>query len=65
MTKDEYLTEDQVADILLIKKSTLQKNRSLGRNHPPYKKIGARVFYPRKEFDRWFNDQRLHKEIAG
>lgn len=65
MNKDDFLTEEQVAEFLRWKKSTLTKNRSLGVQHPPYIKIGRTVLYPISNFKEWIKSQPLHQEIVN
>lgn len=62
---NDYLSEDEVAAILRLKRSTLMKNRYIGKNHPPYVKIGGRILYPRKELERWLKGQPLHTEVKA
>lgn len=66
MTTDilkNYYTEEEIMLFLGQKKSTLQKNRSLGRNHPPFIKLGVRILYPKKDFQEWVDSQHLRTEI--
>lgn len=65
MGKEDFYSEAEMASILRKKRSTLQKDRSLGKNHPPYKKIGGIVLYPKKDFEKWMNDHPLHSEIKA
>jgi phage pi2 protein 07 len=60
---DGYYSEKEMADLLDLEKDSLAKNRSIGRNHPPYIKIGAMVCYPKDEFERWMRS-RVVREYA-
>jgi predicted DNA-binding transcriptional regulator AlpA len=62
--KDDLLTDAQVAEIIGYKRSTLIKNRCLGRNHPPFIKIGRYVLYPKKEVLNWLKSRPLNCEIS-
>ena len=64
-SKDDYFTEKELAVILRMSPNTLQKNRSLGKGHPPFIKVGKMVLYPRKEFDAWIKSHRLIREIKA
>lgn len=59
-----FLSDDEVAAIMGIKRSTLQKNRSIGENHPPYIKLGGRVRYPEIEVIKWLEKKPLCRELA-
>jgi hypothetical protein len=59
----DFYTEDEMAELLGIKKTTLKKNRYTGTNHPPYRQSGDRVFYPKNEFNKWFASLPLKEEI--
>lgn len=65
MTKADFYTDDEIAELLGIKKSTLMKNRSLGRNHPPYVRIGKYARYPKKEADAWIRALPVRREIKA
>lgn len=50
----DNITNDQAAEILGIRPSTLEAWRSRGVEHqPPFFKIGKRVVYSRAEVERW------------
>lgn len=57
MTKTDYMTEDEVAEIWRLKVETLRKKRYTDSQHPPYIKLGARILYPRSDFFDWLNRQ--------
>lgn len=63
MSKDDYFSEDEMADILRIKKSTLTKNRCNGEKHPPFIKFGRVILYPKKEVSEWFGGFTIKREI--
>ena len=48
----EYLTQDQVADLLHISKRTLERMRHEGSG-PKYCKAGRRVLFTRQAIDEW------------
>ncbi len=60
---DDYYCDEDVAGFLHWKKSTLVKNRCLGKNHPPFIRVGRTVLYPVKAFKEWMESMRIHKEI--
>lgn len=62
--KEELLSESEVAEIIRYKPSTLKKNRCEGRNHPPFVKVGRKVFYPKKEVLNWLKSHELHRTIS-
>lgn len=51
----DYYVEEEVAELLGLAPRTLQKNRCERRRHPPFKKIGGKIYYPKKEFHLWFD----------
>lgn len=61
---DAY-TEDEVCQILGLAKKTMQKKRSMGKNHPPFIKLGAKIFFPRKLFHSWWNSQPIRECANG
>lgn len=61
---EDYYTDEEVAAFMLITKGSLAKKRCAGRGHPPYKKIGRQILYPKKEFHAWLNSQPVRKAIA-
>lgn len=63
--KDEYYSEEEVTEFLGIAISTIRFQRSVGRNHPPYVKIGKKTLYPKKDFDAWVKSHKTQKAIAG
>lgn len=65
MSKDDYFTEKELAEVLRLSPLTLQKNRCLGKGHPPFIKIGRLVLYPKKEFNSWMSGQRVIREIKA
>jgi predicted DNA-binding transcriptional regulator AlpA len=62
--KDELLSEEEVAEIIRYSPGTLRKNRCNGKNHPPFVKVGRKVFYPRKEVMNWLKSHELHKAVS-
>ncbi len=62
---DDLLSEADVAKVLGIAVSTLVKNRSLGKGHPPFIRVGRKVFYPRRDLERWLDDRRLIREVRA
>lgn len=61
---DDFYTDEQVAEFLGITKHSLAKRRCAGRAHPPFKKLGRKIIYPKKEFHSWLNAQPIKKAIA-
>jgi len=60
----DLLTEIEVAEIIHYSPKTLTKNRCHGKNHPPFIKIGKKVFYPKKELMVWMKSHELRKAIS-
>lgn len=55
-----------MAGMLLLTEGTLRKNRSLGKDHPPFIRLSdRRVLYPKKEFERWLESRPLIREIRS
>jgi len=63
MLVENYYSESEMAAILGFKAATLKKNRSLGKGHPPFIKIGRRAVYPKKEAQNWLKAKEVKKEI--
>lgn len=61
---DDYYTESEVLEFLGIAKATLKHRRSMGRNHPPFVRLGKKVVFPKKEFHAWLKSRPVHKAIA-
>jgi len=60
-----FYWENEMAGILGLERSTLAKNRSLKKNHPPFKKLGGKVAYPIREFEIWLESVPLRRELAA
>lgn len=41
-------------------KLTLQRERSVRKNHPPFIKLGQLIYYPVDQFHQWFASQPVH-----
>jgi hypothetical protein len=65
MSKDDFYSEEEMAEMLRISKPTLQSRRSRGQNHPPFKKIGKVVLYPKKSFVAWVDQFQTHEQIQS
>lgn len=59
-----FYTENEMAEMLGLKKATLQNKRYLGAGHPPYKRINGLVLYPVKEVEDWLNGFETRWELA-
>lgn len=59
----EVFTEVEIASLLGLQLKTLKKNRCLGKGHPPYKKLGRRIVYPKLEFKKWYDAIPLTREV--
>jgi excisionase family DNA binding protein len=55
--KSQLLTTVEAAEVLRLKKHTLENMRSEGRG-PIFTKLGGRVFYHRADLRRWCNEGR-------
>ena len=59
VTKEEYLTTKQVADLTGLSVSYFEVGRSMASPaHPPYHKIGRRVLYKRADVLSWIENRR-------
>lgn len=69
MTKDEWLTEKQIAERWPVSTSWLQKLRRPGEDGPPFYKKNPNnpkspVVYKVAEFEKWFNRGRVDPSAA-
>lgn len=55
MELETMLTEQEVAEILRVKKQTIAAWRCRGKDYPPYVRIGQRVLYSKKALIDWIN----------
>ncbi len=60
----DLMTTREAAALLRISKATLDRWRAEGRG-PRYVRIGARVFYPRAELDRFLHEHLVETEHHG
>ena len=63
--REDFLTDEDVCEILKIKPSTLASRRSCGTNHPPYIEIGKVRWYPKAMFIEWMKKQPVLWEVKG
>lgn len=63
--KSDYLTEEEVCEILKIKSTTLTQRRSNGTNHPPYVEVGRIRLYPKRMFKQWIDKQKVIWEVKS
>jgi len=61
MLNDGYLTIDEAADYLKVKKNTLYKYTSQ-RKIPYYKPEGKQVKFKKTELDKWMNQFRVSSQ---
>lgn len=61
--RDQYMNEQEVAEVLDLKVTTMEKRRCIQKDHPPYIKVGATVLYPKAEFVKWLNSHMV-RELA-
>lgn len=61
--KEEYWTEEEMAEMLGKKKSTMQTQRSRGKGHPPFIRIGRKIYFSKADFKRWVRDRPVKEEI--
>jgi hypothetical protein len=64
VSKDDFFTEQEMADLLGIDLGSLRSRRSKGKNHPPYFQSNKRapVLFPKKEVKKWM-DERIQYSI--
>ena len=60
-----YFDEEEMARLLCKAVPTLRSDRCRGRNHPPTRKLGRLVVYPKRDFWKWWEAQPLEREILG
>ena len=63
MGREDYYDEFELAEVLGLAKATLEKRRSIRKDHPPFVKIGKTVLYPKKDFAKWM-EAHLIRELA-
>lgn len=61
----EYFTEIEMSSLLGVIKSTLQKRRCMGSDHPPFIKVGKQILYPKHLAKAWLKNQPVHSEIGA
>jgi hypothetical protein len=64
LTDRDYYLEDEMAPMLGLSVSTLQKNRSIGRKHPPFQKVGRDVRYPKKLANEYLRNIPVIHEVG-
>jgi predicted site-specific integrase-resolvase len=62
--KAEYLTEEEMAEILELSVRTMRTYRTAGKDHPPFVKVGRAVKYPAKEFYIWLEKKKLVRSVS-
>lgn len=66
LASPDFFREEEVCEILGVKKITMQRRRCVGQGHPPFRKLGATVLYPKKEFWEWLDTVApIKREISG
>lgn len=60
--ENEMLTEQEVAEILRVKKQTIAAWRCRGKDCPPSVKCGQRNLYPKKALQDWINQKRQERK---
>lgn len=63
MELETMLTEQEVAEILRVKKQTIAAWRCKGKDCPPHVKCGQKVLYSKKALIDWINAK--HGGIYG
>lgn len=61
----KYLTQNQIAEILGIKSSTISHHRCIkkrGWENLPYVKIGGIILYPEDKFYNWLESKTINEE---
>lgn len=61
----KYLNQNQIAEILGIKSSTISHHRCVkkkGWDTLPYIKIGGVILYPEEEFFRWLESKTINNK---
>ena len=62
---NNYFSETEIANFLGIKTKTLKTYRSskkgMGKEflkvHPPFIKYGRKIYFPKEQFDKWFQER--------
>lgn len=60
----ESFSEEEIAEFLGISTVTLTKKRCNRQDIPPWKKVGAKVFFPKDAFQRWWDTRQVHAAIS-
>jgi hypothetical protein len=64
--ENEFLTPDEVARLLRKpSRKVLAVDRCLGRDHPPYIKIGRKILYKRADVLRWLDGHVINPPARG
>ena len=61
--KPDLLTSDEAAELLHVKKSWLQRDRTIGQESVPYIKLGRYVFYERRKLLAWLKSKSRSKPL--
>ncbi len=64
LTKVEFLSEEEVAEILDVCRSTLWRLRKR-REGPEPARIGGRLVYRRGDVERWFDEMKMRTHRRG
>lgn len=59
--KSQYLSEEEMAQVLRVTLACLKKRRYSGKDHPPFIKMGDAVIYPVEPFRRWAKDREVRQ----
>lgn len=63
--KDDFFTEDEIAEVEGIKLTTLRTRIYTGTNHPPCTKIGKDYFFPKQETREWYRAKPVRHEVRS
>lgn len=62
--KQENYSEEEIAEALGLEITTMRTYRSEGKDHPPFKKLGRKTYYPKKEFHAWVEKKALVRSVS-
>lgn len=61
-----YFTEQEMANLMRLKESTLRSRRATGTEHPPYIEVRRGfVLYPKQDYFEWLAERPRRREVRS
>lgn len=57
---EKYLSEKEMASMIKVTDRSLKNRRCIGKNHPPFIKVGATILYPESLAHKWLMNKVEH-----